>query len=322
MSMVLMTIEEKHLVIQMHVKGFKNSFIAAELHRDYKTIYNLIRDWKNGNLAKIFNRKPRGRPKLKLTAQQVFKVLNYFIKHPFHTYHQCIKNLNLYVSYKTIGNILRKNGVRNYVACKKPFLTMQNQIKRLRFALKHKDWTTEWSRVCFLDEKTIQTYANGRVLVKRKMGERYNPDKLSVSEVQNTKNKVNLVGIVSCNGPNVIFSVSTNFIGQHFEQLMRTKIKNIVGDGSFILMDNARIHSKGVKYLLKSGIHVLKDYPPKSPDINIIENVWALLQKILNRKMRNVNISTKDELLKLIEESWKEIPVSFIIKMKGRQTKY
>lgn len=35
---------------------------------------------------------------------------------------------------------------------------------------------------------------------------------------------------------------------------------------------------------------------------------------ILNRKLRNVNVSTKEDLLKLIEASWKEIPVSFIRK--------
>lgn len=100
-------------------------------------------------------------------------------------------------------------------------------------------------------------------------------------------------------------------------------------------MDNATVHLRGRKWLAKSGIRVL-DFPPKSPDLNIIENVWAILQKTLNRKLLNINISSKDQLLKMIADSWKEIPVGSIrrcilsmpnrlkdvIKMKGKQTKY
>lgn len=91
------------------------------------------------------------------------------------------------------------------------FLSLQNQIKRLKFAIRYRHWTNEWLQVSFLDEKTVQTYANGRVAVKRKVNERYNADKIVVSESQNSKNKVNLVGTVCFNGPNVIYSVSTNF---------------------------------------------------------------------------------------------------------------
>lgn len=277
----------------------------------------------------------RKKRRLKLTAQQIYYVLNYFLKNPFHTYDQCIKKLKLDVSKRTIANILNRDGIYNRVACPKPFLSLQNQIKRLKFALGYQHWTTEWLQVHFVDEKTIQTYPNGRVLVKRRTNERYNPDKLAVAEIQNSKNKVNLVGLVSFNGPNIIYSVSTNLTGQEFLQLIRTKVKNIVSDAT-VLMDNASIHKKGVKYLLECGVRVLVDFPPKSPDMNIIENVWGRLQKILNYKLRNINLSTKDQLLKLIEESWKEIPVDFIrkcilsmqyrlrevIRMKGQQTRY
>lgn len=272
--------------------------------------------------------------KLKLSAQQVFKVLNHFINNPFSTYMECIRKLKLRVHCNTIMRVLRKNGIRNYVACSKQFLSMQHQIKRLKFAIKHQHWTTEWLKVCFLDEKTVQTFSNGRVLVKRKANERYNVDKIVTQEIQNTDNKVNLVGLVSFDGPNMLYSVSVNLNGKKFETLMKNKVKAIV-DGSTVLMDNAPIHTMGIEYLKNLGICGL-EFPPKSNDLNIIENVWAELQKILNRKLRTITISTKDQLLNLIEESWKEIPVSFIkncilsmqkrlkevIKMKGRQTKY
>lgn len=296
-----------------------------------KTIRKLIKQWSDG----IISTPPKITTREKiLSAQQVFRVLKHFIDNPFSTYKQCIKKLKLPVTRMTIFRLLKKNGIRSYVACHKQFISMQNQIKRLKFAIKYQHWTTEWLQVSFLDEKTVQTYSEGRVIVKRKVNERYHYDMLVAQEVQNTNNKVNLVGVVSFSGRNVIYSVNTKLNGDEFKQLVQTKLMDIV-EGSTVLIDNASIHSSGIKYLEDRGFRVL-DFPPKSNDMNIIENVWAELQKILNFKLRSVTISTKEQLLQLIAESWKAIPENFIencilsmpdrlkkvIEAKGRQTRY
>lgn len=304
-----LTIAEKERAIQLHIKGRKCSSITEELNRSRRTIFDVISKWKKG----IF---PTPRPskthKRKLSAQQVLNVLKYFINNPFHTYGQCIKTLKLPVHVNTIGNILKENKFGNFVACQKHFISLQNQLKRLKFALQYRHWTDEWLNVLFMDEKTVQTYSNGKLLVKRRLKERFDIDKMKIDERQNTKNKVNLFGVVFFNGPNTIYSVSTNLKGKGVTQLMRTKIVNGVGN-STVLLDNASIHSQCLKYLKEHGIAVF-DYPPKSNDMNIIENVWGELQKILNRKLRNFTVSTKDQLLQLIDESWKEIPSDYIRK--------
>lgn len=328
-----LTIAEKQLVIQLHVRGFKKVLIAKIMKRGICTIYNLIKDWK---ITKMIGPRKRRQSGPKLTAQQVFKILRYFLDHPFNTYKQCIKSLKLSVCSNTVKSALEKNGVRNYVACKRQFLSLQNQIRRLKFALTYQHWTKEqWMNVSFMDEKTIQTYANGRVQVKRRTKERNNTEYITTTETQNSRDKVNLFGSVSFNGPNVLYSISTCFTGAEFDQLLKTKLKNVLA--RTVLLDNAPIHTKAsLDWLMKeAGIRVF-NFPPKSPDLNIIENVWSYLQRILNRKLLNVNISSKEDLLQLINESWKEVPASFIkdcilsmpdrlksvIKMKGRQTQY
>ncbi len=205
------TIEEKMLAIRLHTKGFNCTFIAKELNLSRNPISKLINSWKRGELDLSKQKRTR---KFKLTAQQIFKILNYFIKNPFHTYGQCVKDLKLSVCKRTIANVLKGNGIRNRVGCPKQLLTLRNQIKRLRFALHYQHWTTdEWKRVAFLDEKSVQSYLNGKLLVKRKASERYDSDKLAVTETQNAKNKVNLVGVVSFSGPNMIYSVGSNLKG-------------------------------------------------------------------------------------------------------------
>lgn len=325
------TYEEKQVVNHLHERGFSGAFIGRQLKLSRQVISKIIISWKKGEIQKK-NEKPR---KGKLTAQQIYKVLKYFVDHPFHTYKQCIVKLNLSVTKNTVRKVLNENGIRNRVACEKPFLTLLNQLKRLRFALKYQHYTVnDWQQVSFLDEKTIQSYRNGRVMVKRRINERFNSDKMVATEKQNSKNKVNLVGVVSHSGPNKLYSVSTKLTGKEFKQLVKMKLKNALR--GTVLMDNAPIHNEGVKHLLDSGFQVLLDFPPKSPDINIIENVWSLLQRIVNRKLRHVIVSTKEELINLIDESWQEVPVNFIdkciesmprrlrnvIQMKGKMTLY
>ncbi len=296
-----------------------------------KTISTVITNWSRG---RIVGRK-RSEKRYKLSAQKKFQVFDYFIKNPFNTSMQCIKDLKLSVCRSTIERVLNGNGIKSYGACQKPFISIKNQLKRLQFAIKFRGWTSDqWANVAYIDEKTIQTYSNGKVLVKRRKGERYNSDKLITQEVQNTDNKVNLVGVIYFNGPNMIYSVSTNLDGTQFKQLIRTKIQPLLKH-DIVLMDNSKIHLKGMDYLRQNHVTVL-DFPPKSPDLNPIENVWAQLQKIINGKLRKTTISTKSDLIECIRVSWKDISpnminncilsmphrVEEVIRAEGKQTRY
>lgn len=132
-----LSIDDTQLIIQLRLRGFKNRLISQQLNCSIKTISTVITKWRRGEICV---RKVRTAVH-KLSAQKVFLVLNYFIGNPFNTYMQCIKDLKLSVSCSTIKRALNGNGIKNYVACSKPFLSMKNQIKRLRFSMNYRDWT-------------------------------------------------------------------------------------------------------------------------------------------------------------------------------------
>ena len=54
---------------------------------------------------------------------------------------------------------------------------------------------------------------------------------------------------------------------------------------------------------------LLSDWPAQSPDLNIIENMWAELKKRLS-KYHSIQ---KENLLEVIEKDWYSIPNDYVI---------
>ena len=78
------------------------------------------------------------------------------------------------------------------------------------------------------------------------------------------------------------------------------------GKDSWVLQqDNARPHVSS--YIFKNldycGVPFIDDWPPYSPDLNIIEVVWAIMKKRLEMK----KISTIDELRSEITNVWENL---------------
>ena len=72
------------------------------------------------------------------------------------------------------------------------------------------------------------------------------------------------------------------------------------------MQDGASFHTSCVTmdFLNSSNIMLLSDWPAQSPEINIIENLWAILKKNVAKR----NPVTKIDLWKFIKEEWFKIP--------------
>ena len=76
------------------------------------------------------------------------------------------------------------------------------------------------------------------------------------------------------------------------------------------------------------------EWPAKSPDLKVIENIWLYMKRELQKSV--VNIATKNDLPRAIQSVWQNIKFDYIknlyqsipdhldnvIKMKGHLTKY
>jgi transposase len=81
-------------------------------------------------------------------------------------------------------------------------------------------------------------------------------------------------------------------------------VSSIFGDttGRVFMQDGARPHTaKGtMKMLRKKNVTVFEDWPPYSPDLNPIEDLWALL----NHNVSEAHATTKDELEAAVRHAW------------------
>jgi transposase len=89
--------------------------------------------------------------------------------------------------------------------------------------------------------------------------------------------------------------------------LIKTLEKNNLNPKKVIFMqDNAPIHtSKASKEWLEMNKIKILDWPPQSPDLNPIENIWDLIdRRIRKRVKRPTNL---EELWELIKREWNSI---------------
>ena len=72
------------------------------------------------------------------------------------------------------------------------------------------------------------------------------------------------------------------------------------------MQDNAPCHKSAstLAFLDRRKVCVLSDWPPQSPDLNVIENLWALLKK----KVTERNPKNADELWTFANEELHGIP--------------
>ena len=96
-------------------------------------------------------------------------------------------------------------------------------------------------------------------------------------------------------------------------ELYRAYLPTILQPGDIFMQDGASIHTaRIVKRLLQEmGIEVM-DWPPHSPDLNPIENLWAILKDEIYKlypelEFMNDTEATLEALIAAAKEAWRSV---------------
>lgn len=210
------------------------------------------------------------------------------------------------ISRETIARRLRYFGLFGRSAQKKPFVNVKNRKRRIAFARAHLHWTSaHWRKVLFSDEsKFNRLRSDGRIYVRRYKGEKYHP-KCILHTMRGGGGSVMVWGAFSASGVGPIRRIEVTQKSVDYCKIIQDTVKPHMDEQmpkhSIFQHDNAPIHTaKIVTDLLQLlNIQVL-DFPPQSPDLNPIENLWLRVKlEVDGEKPENV-----EQLWDGIQRSW------------------
>ena len=163
----------------------------------------------------------------------------------------------------------------------------------------------------FCDEACIWFGKTGRMYVRRPRGKQIAYEDEYVAKYRHHGEKINIIGFITVHGVGGIEIFDENMDRIKLKKLLdnnllKTARQYYPNEQWYFLHDNDKKFKSGmvVEWCHNNGVTVM-DFPPYSPDLNPIENVWAYLKYNITR----CNPQDVGELRKCIIEQWSKIPL-------------
>jgi transposase len=311
------TVKERYAIVALHEDGQS----MAMIHRKLGISVNTVRRWIDTyeRTRDVKDERRSGRPRctdddtdhtIALVARDV----------KFTSPRQIKRTLGLDASCDTIDRRLRRAGLYGRVARHKRDYTNAEVRKRLSFANGYghhdKQW---WEHVLFSDEKCF--YGRGfcgRAWVRRPIGAALDPT-YCVNKLAHPV-KVNMWACFCAAGQGYchIFNETMD------AKLMRDILSdNLIPSANlhfstdppqpwFLLHDNDKKFTSHLvtDFLHNSGVTSI-EFPPYSPDLNPLENLWASMARACEKRQ----CDTMEQLQEVVDEEWNNVSADLMHKL-------
>ena len=321
--------KEKHTIREISEKVKCSKSVVGRVVKSYNDTGKIVSAFKTGRPRKTSAREDRIMQRMSLkdrfmSCTEIKRVMNST---------SCVN-----VSRQTVSRRLQEIGLFNRTPWKKPLVSSKNKKKRLEFANRYVIWTYEnWAKVFFSDESKFNLFGNdGKNNVKRRIGERLSA-KCTKKTVKFGGGSVMVFGMFSSQGTTPLVRLQTRVNAQIYKNIVQDHVVPIIQNSGFdratFMQNNAPCHKAKVvmSYLSEQDFGIM-DWPPQTPDLNPIENLW----KTLGVKVMERNPTNTEDLWVKLQEEWSKISIedcqelirscsqrcAAVIESKGSFTKY
>lgn len=209
-------------------------------------------------------------------------------------------------------------GLNGHVRRKKPLLRTGHVEKQRKFANAFKHWGGKWHPMLwFSDESKFNLIgSDGRQYCRRRPGEEYLPRNVT-QVVAHGGGSVMVWGVVSWRGTRQLYHIIGNLNGAGYVRILNKMLLPSLEDAwvrvenMTFIQDNTPMHTSvaAKSWFAENGMEMLP-WPPNSPDLNIIENIWEALDRHMRKRCPLPwNI---DQLWQYLEEEWDLIDIDTI----------
>ena len=289
-------------------------FSASEAGRRLGVPDSTARRWVRLSREGVEHRRPgSGRRRVSTRAQDV-SLIEEVERNPFQSATSIKVNAQFPGSSRTVIRRLRDAGLFPRVAAIKDHMTDDHRLFRLAFA--EENVTRDWKKVIFSDEVTFSSDNDGRQIVYRSRASRYDSRHVA-TRFSSGRVSVMCWGWMSSDGLGTLWRLDGKLNAQHYkivlENIMVPTVRIMFPDEEEIIFqqDNHPAHTSAevMKWFSERPYIKLIDWPPRSPDLNIIENVWAevkrTVKKIMHRSRRRP--TTKNALWEIVQKAWNRV---------------
>lgn len=218
-------------------------------------------------------------------------------------------------SYKTFENFLKKSGYKILKALEKPLISRINMQKRIDFAKnyseKHPDF---WKYVIWSDETTVRSCPKNKDIFY-KVHSSISRENLPVNpQIQQGGFSVMFWGCFSRAGLGTLVAIEGNMNSEKYLSLLENVLLKELEESDcpmIFMQDNASCHTAAcvTRFFEENGIERLV-WPPQSPDINPIENLWAIIKARLKKQGRIPK--NRNELIDQVFAIWNDIDLEIL----------
>ena len=308
-----LTTVERAAIVTLHGVGWTGRDIAHELRCSEQTVSLWLTRWNETRWLEDSERS--GRPRC--TTRRQDETMEQYAREKKFTTPAAIQNaMELECSKRTVRRRLDEVDLLGRVSATEYVLDAEDIRRRLSFAEGYADKDVAWwSTVIFSDETHIEVFGRSRVWVQRPRGERYNPD--YIRQHMPHSERVSLWGCFCAKGVGQAEIFVDAFDAVRYVDILDHNLlqtaRHFYPKGQWwFQQDNAPQHTSRVArhWFGTHGVDLI-DFPPYSPDLNPIENLWSMLKA----RVENRLVHTVEDVERVLKEEWEALDEDYLLSL-------